>query len=69
MQSLTYMSLNAGFQMFPCVRKLQSRVIKNATKTTVKQCGAPRTDPSILAAVFLGTNASDTTFRQQIHGL
>lgn len=64
MQSLTHMSLNVGFQMFPCVRKLQSRVMKNATKTAVKQCRAPRTDPDILAAVFLGTNASDTMFRQ-----
>lgn len=61
------MSLNVGFQLFLCVRKLQSVVMKNATKTAVKQCRAPRTDPDMLAAVFCVTNASDTVFREQIH--
>lgn len=47
--------------------KLQSMVMKNTMKTTVKQCRTPRTDPDMLAAIFHVTNASGTVFREQIH--
>lgn len=69
MHSLTHMSLNLDFQMFPSVSELQSMVMKKqlgnaGLQGQAKQHRAPRTGPSMLLALFHVINALDTVFKE-----
>lgn len=59
--------IKCRFSDVPICEEAAEHGYEKCNKTTVKQCRALSTDSDMLAALFRGTNASDTVFREQIH--